>query len=1785
MHLTEEDENNIQTINEFKVTWFTLLSRVDAAPTVDEIVLTSLNHVANLIMCRKGGSPSKSLVFEMALSLCVFETLFQWNFVFTGADLEAYKVRELQFYDSLIGNNGELYLSHEGFVIPFMATMHHCSIRSCLLVERALVRLLNTVCAILSAQFKSETVQNAVIHNNSGGNNNKDSNSIPAPARCADGLLLFRRMCMGVVDLSRIATDLNTNNNSSTKNLLNINLERCNSNPGLLSLKPMESIDWAMCLESSKLDTNSEFTASFTYDYDESHSSYRNDNIGLPTIDSICDLLAPYLFRDGDLGWQARDSLLLIAAYSLRDEEFSHSIAKYSSICAVIATGLGMLYTALPHRLVNNNSPETWPILIRTLHTNQEASARFTEFLGALDFCRSLLEIAHPLIQSCLLHCIHTIFFVSVIGRALTQRAAEDVITATVYLEQYIIHTVGSSLLPILLRFLLMKLPSHILLDSSSQVKYSAFEGSNNDDNNNQYGSTECSLASRISVNDVTSSEFFGESTENNLHKGESDNNNDSQHPNSVSSITYMDLIIARIHQCNSLLGITTLSLMNTIIDLHCEDIMFVLVLKHLISVRDDLFSIGWTWPDASSFTNTSTKILDLSSTTYNQSSAGYYPASNDYVINRVTGKEKIINDTSQPHRHHRSVPNHSHSVSTICGSVCSEAVAQLDIDDIENNSSGATTRQEVPNSEGLEALNTKSPSIAMHLDNLPVGGQFLASHLLIPHAELTANSLIMNNYRNDLQLDDNDDVNNNGSASHLSDFSQQTTIKVSSNLSLSPSSSSSSPTNNNSNNSSPVLVNSPNPMLDWLSYTSWAHQTIKIRKHACKTWQLTFDAVQPTIEQINILNENLKNIQMIEKEFSTCYQKTRKFSECDCRLGLDPYKTYTEYKCFINRNCCTNLEVKMKENELHAKALCTAAKKLNIETDLVLDGSENLDECQTTITEDNDELSSREKHLLDKGIHMNSSNNLLKNPMTTSSSVDRHLCSILRNSKLPPLYSNECLNHDNYHHMKSDDKTSIKSWYCLSFLDSADICDQLMANKSENIYPVQNDTTNLEKSNLNISHEFNEYSRTNQSEGNQDKPQDNSFIQQNESDFNEVNSTDDSYENHSYELNKFIEELETMPPESLPMDFNNSQELSTGHAISRTIENVIIPKYGSLSCLNSYTNEAYQYFDTLLKRLKSRSLHELTMEFNNNNNNSNDFQGKLYDVPLITTSFSRKTSTPKLENNESFNDEHLIYHSNTNVNATHETFGGLSKNKLIDSNNQCRHHHRLDYREIGFTHGSLSNLIQTRSNDSSSDENNDCNSPCSLKAMTIDEKINDLNRINNENYSFNCVKHSTLLSSPFKVAILSSKKRLSTSTVSSTTSSAYLETIQHLSQNTYKESLVYNANLLNVNNSVNDTCYLSTTTSTQEKGIDSHTTDPNLGPFLTTLLNRLENFTNNCFYANLYLTNLVSSLASYPIPLLRAMIFLSNTSELSQYIMNNSECNTKFRALHNDILCYLPYNILRSIKQQIDVFAALYTRQVKHFGLLETLNGYTFNELKQEARRYLNYEIIDPSKLLPVNMSSVSEFGSIKKKEKDSNTSHKESKYLPTGKPDISPMMNSNNRPYFRKWFGLSSKANSKNTNSNSTANNPTTNRSGITVHRNNRKTNKSRKSSSSNILNPKDLLDFSKILQKPMTEFTFPTNFGVTQQLNNYVSAHGDKNNTGSISGGHIQRQRRSFRLSTKKTSLDSHKNKGGAWIDEENLLLDVSRIQRMVLCAVIFEDFCKELAAICTEHSIQW
>ncbi|CAH8568248.1 unnamed protein product [Schistosoma intercalatum] len=1806
MHLTEEDENNIQIINEFKVTWFTLLSRVDAAPTVDEIVLTSLNHVANLIMCRRSGNPSKSIVFDMALNLCVFETLFQWNFVFTGADLEAYKVRELQFYDSLIGSNGDYYLSHEAFVIPFMATMHHCSLRSCLLVERALVRLLNTVCAILSTQFKHEYVQDNSLSSSSPTsclplhhkqhNDNKNS----------DSLHLFRRMCMGVVDLSQIGTsftsDLNhtTNNNNSNNDSSNVNCERCNSitSGGLISsLKIMESIDWAMCLESSKFDMDNEFDNHnnnddnnvFQSDFDESPSYYTTNNISsnnkLPTIDSICDLLAPYVFRDGDLGWQARDSLLLIAAYSLRDEEFSHSIAKYSSICAVIATGLGILYTALPHRLVNNNSPETWPLLIRTLNTNQLANARFNEFLDALDFCRSLLEIAHPLIQSCLLHCIHAIFFVSIIGPALTQKAPEDVITATVYLEQFIIHTVGSSLLPILLRFLLMKLPSTIIFDTNSQMNQMTTSTSTTPEGINSIGSCQSSsVEATLKDDDNNSPVFSPESCDGPSLFGEN------QFITS-NSITYMDLIIARIHQCNSLLGITTMSLMNTIIDLHCEDIMFVLVLKHLISVRDHLFNIGWTWPDPSSVTDASTKLLNLSSSSsslrFNLDSARF----------NATRDESIIHHSNSYHYHQHEQnrqrqPNHRNNT-----------VAQLDIDNVEefNYSSDQSLSKELHNKdEGLEVLASKNEPFVMQINNLPVGSQFLASHLLIPHAELTANSsLIFNNYyQNDFQLTNKQDCNkhtslhinnnNNTTVNINNELTQQTSLtELSSNHSSpTPPSSISSMYNND------TTMNSSNSMLDWLSYTSWAHQTIKIRKHACKTWQLTFDANQPTNEQINLLNENLKNLQMTEKESTTHYEKTRKFSEYDCRIGLDPYKIYTEYKCFINRNCYTNRDLEINANELHAKALCNAATKLNIDTDLDLDGSENLDDCppvaesdQYTDQSKQKQQTYHEKLFSNQQIHKSVS---VRNPICMSHSIDHNLCTCFKKPKESFENSTETSIHT-----KLYDKSLIKSWYYLNFLDSFDINEQVnVHNPFNNVI----DTTNIEENSKIKQEETHPQSLVG---GPSEYPEQTLHNEEYITSFMNSNSNNNCYysEDKSCELNKFIKKLENFSPEHLMTNFNildeRQEQLKFDKKYFRNTNN--IGRCNSLSSLHNFVDESCQYFDKLFGRLKAPSLQILPNQVNNH-------ELELFDIPLTETyPMCTPQKSTSAYSTKGFSDLQL----DKSCNKITQRAKSLTRDELHsntttttttnNNHNRDRHHHqhRDNYCEMGFNHGSLNNLIQTRlMNDSNSHDN--FNSPCSLVLMSstdTKEKVKEMNR----DYLIN---YNQCHLSPSRVQMNCPYKKSSISTISSTTSGVYLETIRpNLSQNPYNnKSLGYNDIDLNVDHNNNNNTGTNTTdfNTTHKNSMDSCTNYPNLGPFLTTLFNRLENFTNNCFYANLYLTNLISSLASYPIPLLRAILFLTNTTQFAQSMAaattNSEHFNTQtFRAINDNVLYYLPYNILCLIKEQIELFTVLYTRQVKYFGSLDTLNGYSFDELKQEARRYLNCETIDLSKLSISMDTSTIPLGVEKKKKKlkSTNISHKESKTFTTDKQNISPMMNSNRRSYFRKWFSLSSKSNNNNN-----KNSDIINTSGNNL-KNTKSTIKNRlKSSNTNVLNPKDLLDFSQILQKPMTEFTFLIDLDSNyQQLINILSDQEATTIRGSSSsnGNNAQKRRRSFRLSTikrLKTNVNTEDRiMSMMMMNTENSILDISRIQRMVLCAVIFEDFCKELAAICTEHSVQW
>lgn len=52
-------------------------------------------------------------------------------------------------------------------------------------------------------------------------------------------------------------------------------------------------------------------------------------------IESLCDLLVPYVHRDGSLSWVSRDALLLLTATSCTDSIASYHITKHSSLCEV----------------------------------------------------------------------------------------------------------------------------------------------------------------------------------------------------------------------------------------------------------------------------------------------------------------------------------------------------------------------------------------------------------------------------------------------------------------------------------------------------------------------------------------------------------------------------------------------------------------------------------------------------------------------------------------------------------------------------------------------------------------------------------------------------------------------------------------------------------------------------------------------------------------------------------------------------------------------------------------------------------------------------------------------------------------------------------------------------------------------------------------------------------------------------------------------------------------------------------------------------------------------------------------------------------------------------------------------------------------------------------------------------------------------------------------------------------------------------------------------------------
>lgn len=130
----------------------------------------------------------------------------------------------------------------------------------------------------------------------------------------------------------------------------------------------------------------------------------------------IFSLLIPYVHREGSLGHQARDALLLCMALSQKNSNIGHYIAQYSSICPLLVTGLGGLYSRLPNSI--EISSIDWH---RITPDDVTEIPELTLFMNALEFCNAVVQVAHEMIKQQLLDFMYQGFIVPVLGPAILQ--------------------------------------------------------------------------------------------------------------------------------------------------------------------------------------------------------------------------------------------------------------------------------------------------------------------------------------------------------------------------------------------------------------------------------------------------------------------------------------------------------------------------------------------------------------------------------------------------------------------------------------------------------------------------------------------------------------------------------------------------------------------------------------------------------------------------------------------------------------------------------------------------------------------------------------------------------------------------------------------------------------------------------------------------------------------------------------------------------------------------------------------------------------------------------------------------------------------------------------------------------------------------------------------------------------------------------------------------------------------------------------------------------------------
>ncbi|GLD52161.1 protein FAM160A1 [Lates japonicus] len=165
----------------------------------------------------------------------------------------------------------------------------------------------------------------------------------------------------------------------------------------------------------------------------------------------IFSLLIPFIHREGTVGQQARDALLLIMSLSAENERVAKHIAENTYFCPVLATGLSGLYSSLPTKLEVPN--EEWHCLHKE---DWLKTPSLVQFLNSLEFCNAVIQVAHPDIRDQLVSYIYNGFLVPVLAPALHKLTLEEVMTTTAYLDLFLRSVSEPALLQTFLSFILL---------------------------------------------------------------------------------------------------------------------------------------------------------------------------------------------------------------------------------------------------------------------------------------------------------------------------------------------------------------------------------------------------------------------------------------------------------------------------------------------------------------------------------------------------------------------------------------------------------------------------------------------------------------------------------------------------------------------------------------------------------------------------------------------------------------------------------------------------------------------------------------------------------------------------------------------------------------------------------------------------------------------------------------------------------------------------------------------------------------------------------------------------------------------------------------------------------------------------------------------------------------------------------------------------------------------------------------------------------------------------------